>query len=94
MKLMIFDDGQNFYHHSWFTNASLELFEVIAVEAMGNDELYQALDKEGFIDISGVYMLDPQFPRERKKILREILKNLHKAKSLQKPLSQVYAACA
>jgi hypothetical protein len=66
MKVMIFDDGQNFYHQSWFTLTSLELYKVIALESIENFEIYQIIEKEGFIDITGVYLADPVYPKKKK----------------------------
>ena len=90
----MFDEDSPLYHSYYMKRESLKLYRELAKLAVVNSDIFECLNKEGFIDLSSINHADP-YDLNAQQILREALKNLRKAESVNKILTQqVYASCA
>ena len=73
---------------------ALELGKDLTLAALTNDDLQQAIETEGIIEISQAFLMDPTYHYQIKDYLREILKIWNKCLMMKSLLSNEYAACA
>ncbi|CDW89957.1 UNKNOWN [Stylonychia lemnae] len=94
LKQSLFDENSPLFHSYFIKRKSLKIYLELSKIAVINTEIFECFQREGFIDLSSINFQDIYYLNTNY-ILRESLKNLRKAESVNKILNQqVYAACS